>query len=122
MFVFLFLIPQKRFYPNTDYILFGHQISYCPVIKIKDSLCAFISYTFAMSNAVQKYMSPSPQIYPLIIDFWIIPKSTVTVGNNKELQDEIGDIDERLREHKLRFIKKCCSDDDMIQTAFRIHE
>ena len=106
---------------SNYYILFGSQIPWKSCIKIEDSLGAFISYTFSISNAIEKYIIPQPQICPLIIDLWIIPNKTITL-KHKMIKNEIGDIDERLRRNKLRFIKKVCNSNDITQTSYSMQE
>eukprot|EP01084_Bolivina_argentea_P052513 96466_1 len=91
---------------------FGGPISIVPSIKIKDNVAAFISYIFGMNAAIKQYITPQPKlICPLVIDFWIIPNGTVNVNNKNEeiINNDIGNIYHRLKQNKLKYIKRKCS-------------
>ena len=78
-----------------------------PEIQISDSMSAFLSYTISMSNAIKQYVDPKPPTCPLIIDFWIIPN--LTIGADGPLENEIGDIEHRLKSNRLIYTKKACT-------------
>ena len=78
-----------------------------PQILIQDCFAAFLSYTLSMSNAIKQYIDPQPPIRPLIIDFWIIPN--LTIGAEGPLENQIGDIEHRLKSNRLIYTKKTCT-------------
>ena len=91
--------------------LFGSpiELTNSPNIKIMDNFAVFISYTLSMSNAIKQYVDPKPPKNKVIIDFWIIPNKTVNKDNeNVALDNNIGDIELRLKNNKIVYIKKQC--------------
>eukprot|EP01083_Nonionella_stella_P253522 872277_1 len=65
--------------------------------------------------AVRKYIEPTPTQCPFIIDFWIIPNRTVNVftQHQHEIDNDIGNIWQRLKQNKAIFIKQACSADNI---------
>eukprot|EP01084_Bolivina_argentea_P026118 48511_1 len=90
---------------------FGKVMSITPDIQIKDSMAVFLSYIFGINAAIKRFMNPEPTICPFIIDFWIIPNRTVRMNNSKQydIDNDIGDIKERLKQNKLIYIAKKCN-------------
>eukprot|EP01084_Bolivina_argentea_P087992 158852_1 len=94
---------------------FGQPISMNPSIKINDSMSVFISYIFGFNSAVKQYIKPEPLICPFILDLWIIPNRTIRVHNNTEteIDNDIGNILQRLKQNKVKYSKQSCVPDDI---------
>eukprot|EP01084_Bolivina_argentea_P111919 199628_1 len=95
--------------------LFGKPMLLSPNIKIKDNMATFFSYIFGMNSAIKNYIKPEPPICPLIIDFWIIPNRTVQINadEEKEIDNDIGSIHQRLTLNKVTFLKHSCVPGDI---------
>eukprot|EP01083_Nonionella_stella_P253520 872268_1 len=96
---------------------FGKPISMKPKIKIQDSIYVFISYIVGMNAAIKQYITPKPLQCPLVIDFWIIPNHTTRAdhgrgGVQQEIDNDIGNIKQRLDRNKVTYIKKRCYAED----------
>eukprot|EP01084_Bolivina_argentea_P022774 42356_1 len=87
-------------------------MSVSPTIKIKDSMAAFMSYIFGINAAIKQFIKPEPVICPFIVNLWIIPNRTVQIRHNNEqryIDNDIGDIKERLKQNKVTYIVKKCN-------------
>ncbi len=56
-----------------------------------------------MSNTIKPHQQPQPIICPLIIDYLIIPNKIVN-KNNKIIENDIGNIAERLTINKIEYL------------------
>eukprot|EP01083_Nonionella_stella_P215040 774322_1 len=99
---------------------FGKPISMAPDIKIKDSIFIFVSYIIGMNMAVRKYIEPTPVQCPFIIDFWIIPNRTARFLAQHEIDNDIGNITQRLKQNQVTFVKQKCRADDISSFAEQI--
>eukprot|EP01083_Nonionella_stella_P253521 872276_1 len=100
---------------------FGKPMSMTPDIKIKDSIFIFISYTFGMSTAIKHYIESIPELSPLIVDFWIIPNRTASAGRQHEIDNNIGNIKQRLDHNRVAYIRKGCKADDMLSFIQKVN-
>eukprot|EP01084_Bolivina_argentea_P054195 99413_1 len=74
-------------------------------VKINDNIYVYWVYLWALSIICRKQMEPSAEYVPLQIDLAIIPNDNIDVKTGKSIDDEVGDIFDRLTIHNIPFNK-----------------